>query len=419
MEYMVNVEDLQPGMYVSRLDRPWLETPFHFQGFHIKDQDDIREVQQICDFVFVESTRTDEAIDLPQIATGPAPQASNNSRWRQRLKKFTARRPPWRRHSVSISEELPAARRLHNDSSDLLRSALDNARTGRSVDIKSARSAVKDLTHSVMRNPDALGWMSKLKQEHEYTYKHSLSVCILSLVFGRHMSLPESELYELGLGAFLHDIGKMRIPLEVLDKPGALSEEEFTEMRRHPEYGVEIVSSSGGVSDTVRDIILSHHERMNGSGYPQGIPAELIRPMTHMVAICDTYDAIVSKRPYKKPVTAVRAVEILNRERGNLFDPWLVDQFIQCVGVYPVGTLVELSNDETGIVVSANREARLHPRVLILLNNEGQRLERPFVRDLAADQTDDGHERFHITHALGEEGRGLSTTDLEQYMADS
>ena len=419
MEYMVNVEDLQPGMYVSRLDRPWLETPFLFQGFTLRDQDHIREVQQCCEFVYVESTRTDSAVDLPRVSTGPAPPASDNSRWRERLKRFTARRPPWRRHSVSISEELPAARRLHTDSSDLMRNVLDNARSGRSIDIKSARAAVKDLTHSVMRNPDALGWMSKLKQEHEYTYKHSLSVCILSLVFGRHMSLPESELHLLGLGAFLHDIGKMRIPLEVLDKPAALTPEEFAEMRRHPEHGVEIVSASGTVPDTVSDIIRSHHERMDGSGYPQGLSAELIRPMTHMVAICDTYDAIVSRRPYKKPVSAVRAVEILNRERGNLFDPWLVDQFIQCVGVYPVGTLVELNNAETGIVVSANREARLHPRVLILLDNEGQRLERPFVRDLATDRTEDDHERFHITHALGEEARGLNTGDLEQYMAET
>jgi len=300
-----------------------------------------------------------------------------------------------------------------------MRTALDNARTGRGVDIKSARAAVEDLTQSVMRNPDALGWMSKLKEEHEYTYKHSLSVCILSLVFGRHMCLPEAELHQLGLGAFLHDVGKMKIPLEVLDKPAALTAEELAEMKRHPEYGMEIVSDSGNVPDTVRDIILSHHERMNGSGYPQGLTAELIRPMTHMVAICDTYDAIVSKRPYKKPVSAVRAVEILNRERGNLFDPWLVDQFIQCVGVYPVGTLVELNNGETGIVVSANREARLHPRVLILLDKEGQRLERPFVRDLAAERGEDDRERFHIVHALGEEARGLNTGDLEQYMAQA
>jgi len=419
MEYIVYVEDLQPGMYVSRLDRPWLESPFLFQGFTLRDADHIHEVQQVCEFVYVESAHTDPGIDLPRISTGAAPPASDNSRWRQRLKKFTARRPPWQRHSVSISEELPAARRLHDDSSELMRTALDNARTGRSVDIKSARAAVEDLTQSVMRNPDALGWMSKLKEEHEYTYKHSLSVCILSLVFGRHMCLPEAELHQLGLGAFLHDVGKMKIPLEVLDKPAALTAEELAEMKRHPEYGMEIVSDSGNVPDTVRDIILSHHERMNGSGYPQGLTAELIRPMTHMVAICDTYDAIVSKRPYKKPVSAVRAVEILNRERGNLFDPWLVDQFIQCVGVYPVGTLVELNNGETGIVVSANREARLHPRVLILLDKEGQRLERPFVRDLAAERGEDDRERFHIVHALGEEARGLNTGDLEQYMAQA
>ncbi len=418
MEYMVNAEDLKPGMYVSRLDRPWLESPFLFQGFILRDEAHVREVREVCEYVYVESIHTDPAINLPSIATAPAPRASDNSRWRNRLKKFTAERPPWRRHSVSISEELSTARKVHGDSSALMRTALDNARAGRGVDIKAARTAVEDLTQSVMRNPDALGWMSKLKDEHEYTYKHSLSVCILTLVFGRHMSLPEEELHQLGLGAFLHDIGKMKIPMEVLDKPAALTPEEFTEMKRHPEYGVEIVTASGKVPDTVRDIILSHHERMDGSGYPQGLGAELIRPMTHMVAICDTYDAIVSKRPYKKPVSAVRAVEILNRERGSLFDPWLVDQFIQCVGVYPVGTLVELNNGETGIVVSANREARLHPRVLILINQEGERLERPFVRDLATDQTEEGNERHHIAHALGEEARGLTTADLEKYMSE-
>lgn len=419
MEYVVKVEDLQPGMYITRLDRPWLDSPFLFQGFTLTDQDQIREVQQVCEFVYVESARCAPEVVLPRASASRPPPASDNSRWRERLKHFAARRPPWQRHSVSIAEEITTARRLHRDSTELMRTALDNARGGRSVDIKSARAAVADLSQSVMRNPDALGWLGKLKEEHEYTYKHSLSVCILSLVFGRHMGLPEHELHELGLGAFLHDLGKMKIPMEVLDKTSALTPDEMTEMKRHPEYGVEIVSGSERVPETVRDIILSHHERMNGSGYPQGLSAELIRPMTHMVAISDTYDAIVSKRPYKKPVSPVQAVEILNRERGNLFDPWLVDQFIQCVGVYPVGTLVELNNGETGIVVAANREARLHPRVLILINREGERLERPVVRDLAAERSDEDHERYHIAHALGEEARGLTTVDLERYMAEA
>ncbi len=417
MEKKLDVEDLAPGMYVIRLDRPWLESPFPFQGLMLENWADVREVRALCKQVYIETAP-------PREGSGGKPatnrhQPSDDARWQGRLRKLADKPPVQPAPPVALRREAGPARLLHGQTTSFMRSALHRARRGDDIDVPAARAAVRELSRSVFRNPDALLWLGKLKQKHEYTYQHSLSVCILSLVFGRFLGLTEEQMQALGLGAFLHDIGKMQIDQALLDKTTPLTAEETAVMRRHTEYGVAIVDATGDLSDISRDIILSHHERMDGSGYPAGADATDIMPLTHMVAICDTYDAIVSARPYKEPVSALAAIAILTRARGTLFDPWLVDRFVQCIGVYPVGTVVELNNGETAIVVAINPQTRLHPRVLVIRNREGAELAQPFIRDLARSATGSESGEYNIVHALTALDHGSTAEQFEHFMASS
>lgn len=410
-ERKVYVSQLAPGMYVSRLDRPWLESPFPFQGLLLENWEQVAEIQNACEYVYVEEPGEEPAGEAQspggviasvhgrrrnrRLRSGPRPIQEQESAWRasqpvaqiQRLGPASRRAPPV---TATLQKEMHTARPLIDETREVVFQQLHDARHGRSLDVPAAREYVGRLTKSILRNPDALTWLSALKQRDEYTYLHSLSVCILSVAFGRYLGLARETLLELGFGAFLHDIGKMRIPDSVLNKPGQLSAQEMEMMRRHPQLGVEIVDGSERIPTNSRDVIYSHHERLDGSGYTEGVQGERIHLLTQLVSICDTYDAIVSHRPYKGATSPLTATGVLYRSRGRLFDARLVHEFIGCIGVYPVGSLVELSTEEVGVVLAAN-EDRLRPKVLVVLDAERQRLKTPYEVDLTRMlQTPDG-----------------------------
>jgi len=432
-EHKVDVSDLKPGMYVTRLDRSWLDSPFPFQGFLLDNWQQVAEVQDACEYVYVE-LEEDPAIKESKPATRGVLTAQPDSRpkrrwglrlsarggrkerrergfrssdkggrksrddrndqgeaWENRLARqvgqAVGKAPPV---TVSIEEEIRAARPLIQETRGLVLQHVEDARHGRSLDTQAARECVEDLTESVLRNPDALVCLSALKKRDEYTYLHSMSVCILSISFGRYLGLPRETLRELGFGAFLHDIGKMHIPDNVLNKPGPLTPDEMEIMRKHPEYGMEIVDGSERIPSSSRNVIFSHHERLDGSGYTEGVSGANIHPLTHIVSVCDIYDAIISQRPYKMPCSPMDATGELYRTRGRLFEVDLVHQFIACIGIYPVGSLVELTTGEVGVVVATNK-VRLRPKVRLVLDEEHRRLENPYEIDLVHQvQTADG-----------------------------
>lgn len=441
VERKVDVGDLKPGMYVSRLDRPWLESPFPFQGFLIEDWSQVEEVRNACEFVYIE----EGARDLPEPETnaiiGAPVQAPRRKSPGGRLRDHILRRkeeqavaedhgwsrrlglkveglPERPRVTRSLEKELHAARPLIKETHELVRQQVLDARHGRSLDMPAARESVARITDSVLRNPDALVCLSALKKRDEYTYLHSLSVCILSVSFGRYLGLPEKTLLELGFGAFLHDIGKMHIPDEVLNKPGRLTPEEMSVMRKHPELGVEIVEGSGNIPSSSRNVIYSHHERLDGSGYIEGVSGEKISPLTHIVSVCDTYDAIISHRPYKRANAPLDATAELYRTRGRFFEADLIYKFIGFIGVYPVGSLVELTTREVGVVVE-NSSDPLRPRLLVLLDNSHQRLDDPYSLDLMrVHQTSTGR-RLDITRSLATGEYGLDPFELMRYVEEA
>ena len=249
---------------------------------------------------------------------------------------------------------------------------LEEARLGTSVDTTAAKAVVSQLVERVVANPDALIWLTHLKRRDEYTATHCVNVCVLAITFGRWLGLEGDTLRILGLGALLHDVGKMHVPPEVLNKPGRLTDEEFDIMKAHPELGHELLSGSAEVGDEAMEIVLRHHERIGGQGYPGGLTGEQISRLTKIVSIVDVYDAVTSDRVYHDGISPSAALKNLYNWAPNNFDADLVEAFIRSIGIYPVGSLVQLNTGDVGIVVATNESYRLRPLLLLVLDADQQ-----------------------------------------------
>lgn len=384
-------------MYVAELDRPWLGTPFLFQGFKIRSHAEIEEIKRYCSWVY---------IDIPD-AKGAAPERRQPA---APVRKVSAvpteaeqrvahdflkiinqpRAEPVYRDQRAIEQELGEAREHHAVARTLVYQILEDVRTGKNLDSVRAKRVVGELTESVIRNPDALTCFIQLKKKDEYTAMHSLRVCILALAFGRHLGLDHDTLQMLGLGALLHDIGKVKVPTDILNKPGALTDYEFALMRSHVPRGVEILERMPGIPRPAVDVARCHHERYSGSGYISGLKGEQIGFFGMIGGIVDCYDAITSDRAYRPGMSAHQALKQMYEWRARDFHSGLVEQFIQCMGIYPIGSVVELNTGEIAVVVTMNRVRRLKPRVTVVLNANCKPYATPVTIDLMTQKTGDG-----------------------------
>ncbi len=344
---VIPVSGLKVGMYVAELDRPWLETPFILQGFEIKSVTQIEEIAQHCQHVYVDESRDSWQGAEERVGLGQA---------RKRI-----HAPP-----SANQKSYERARLAYHDAQQLTRSFMDDVRFGRGINIQAVKKTVSELVKNMLADPGAMMWMSKLRNKDEYTAEHSLNVGMLAINFGRHMKLSEEDLISLGIAGMLHDVGKMRTPLEVLNKPGKLEPEEFKQMMAHARNGRDILMSHRTVDHSAIDVAFTHHEMLDGSGYPRKVNAKSINDFTRMVTVCDIYDAITSERIYKKGQSSREALNILHQGRGKKFDQSLVDKFIECIGLYPPGSIVELGSGEVGIVISINYRHRHLPKVMII-----------------------------------------------------
>lgn len=365
----IDAKDLKIGMFVSKLDRPWLETNFWFQGFEIKNQADINAIQKQCEFVF---------IDVSKQTSVPQYVAHNTAYTPDFLEHV---QPPPKRGS--FNQEIHKAEVIYSKASGLVKNFMEEVKFGRPINALAAKKAVAYCVDSVLNAPDALMLMTQLKSRDEYTAQHSMNVCIFSIALGRQINLPLDELNNLGLCGMMHDMGKMQVPLEVLNKPGRLTSDELTLMQSHTAKGWKILLNTQGMYAGAVDVAYSHHERLDGKGYPRQLKAEQITPYTRIVAIADAYDAISSDRVYKKGQTHLEAIKILTEasSTGHL-DSGLTMKFIECLGTYPAGSLVELSSGEVGMVIEVNPKAKLKPKVLMLLDKNKQHCNH-YIADLA------------------------------------
>jgi len=345
IEFKLLPDALEIGMHVTRLDRPWTEVPVLLQGLTIESPDDIDMLRGHCEYVYVEIEK-EFWLD-----------SSRSKQEIQEEKKY-----PGLQEKVNIHDELPKAKLTFEDAKSQVNEVLTSISNGETFDMDASRKAIQSCVGSILKNANALLWLTQVKEQDQYTAEHSLRVGILSIAFGRFVGLKEHELELIGLCGMLHDVGKTKIPDDILNKPGRLTRVEYDIMKEHSTLGRDILEQQKGVNRIIKETAHYHHERIDGKGYPEKLSAGYLHRFVCMVSIVDVYDAITSARPYKDGSPAFDALRILFSERDKHFDKELTEAFIRMVGIYPPGTLVEMTNGEIGIVVSANPDSRLRPR---------------------------------------------------------
>lgn len=365
----VGVGDLRLGMYVVELDRPWTESPFLFQGFRIDSAEQLEKLRELCRFVHVDEPDDgggDRTIRLSMNAHPGANPDRARSEW-QRMASEDRR--------VTFQRDFREVRAIRARTREYVGRLLTDARFGKAVDTALAKSVVAETVDAVTADPDTALWLTQLKRIHDYTAQHCINVAVLSIAFGAHLGYSKEQLRLIGLGALLHDVGKMRTPPHILDKPGRLTPEEFEVMKRHPVDGYEIMKATGEVPAQALQIIRFHHERLSGNGYPDGLRGAQISTAVLVVAICDVYDAMTSERIYHHSVTPDQGLNTMFRIAPADFGRELVQEFIRCVGIYPVGSVVELATGAIGVVMTKDPLNKLRPVVMLLRDPDG----RPYV----------------------------------------
>ena len=367
-EKKISTVYLQQGMYVSSLDRPWIDTPFLLQGFVIKDEEEIALLKKYCEHVFID---TDKGLDSAHFERDDQRLKTN-----ERLEKSLVDQTKLIEYvdTKTAAEEMPVAKTAVSEASSRVVSIMESVRSGKEINVDQVKTVVEPIVESIIRNPDALMWLTQMRDKDSYTYSHSVDNCALAITFGRHMGLPKSDLDTLAMGLLLMDVGKMKIPAEVLNKTEPLTEEEYKLVRSHVQHSVEILEKSEGIDIDIINIALTHHERFDGSGYPNGLVGTDTPVYGRIAGIIDCYDAMTSNRPYGKPVSPYKALQEIYNWRNTYFQEELVEQFLQCLGVYPTGTLVEMQTGEVGIVMAQNKTRRMSPQVMLLLNKD----KKPF-----------------------------------------
>jgi putative nucleotidyltransferase with HDIG domain len=312
---------------------------------------------------------------------------------------------------VLVEDEIAAAREIRTQAQKRFTGLLKAARLGKGVDVKSASSIVGDMVESLLRNPDALMLLRNISHFDTEAESHAINSCILSLTFGRCLGLPTYELEELGLAALLHDIGETEVPLEIL-REGPKNTNETALYNRHTEFGAKILRDGYRLPERVIDVALSHHEQVNGDGYPNGLKGEEIGYFSRIVAIVNVYDHITlgSTGPSLPPAEALRYLYLY---RDKFFDAALTESFIQCLGVYPVGSLVELATGEVAIVISIPPEAHLYPRLLLVRDSRKKSYLPPHIMSLAQFASSENAEKYAITRVLP---AGAYDIDIRAYL---
>ena len=425
VETRIHVSDLALGMHVVRLDRPWEDTDFLLQGFVIRDPKDIHSLQAQCDFVFIEG-RLDLA---PQYNAHPTrtqarPKSSTGffSMFKRSAKKAEAtsepiqKKPPRKRvtyiNKVDVGTEMPLATVKFEEAQKTAKSIMSGLRVGRALDLNNARKVVNSCVESVLRNENALLLLTKIKHQDEYTAEHCINVSILSAAFGKHLGLLEGEIRTLALCGLLHDVGKTRIPDEILNKPGALTPAEFKIMREHTTHGRTILMGTSNSLGAAVDVAYNHHERMDGQGYPRGLGAHQIPYFAKVVGLVDTYDAITSNRVYDKGRASMQALDIIHKHRGSQFDKELAEAFIQMIGIYPPGSIVEMLNGEVGVVVESHPKHKLKPKVLMVRGADRQELTPYRHLDLMQAPKDASDQPYQIAKEVPDGSYGIVLQDF-------
>ncbi len=375
----ISSQEIQVGMTVIELDRPWTDLPVMFQELNISTESDIKLLQKYCQFVFIDY-ESFKFYRQQQIST-----LRNKIRYKNQARKASEVKR-------SLKQELPKAKKAFDNSNAHIHKVMQEVQNDGQIDISKSKELVAECVKSILNEPSAMFWMSKIKSKDEYTAEHCLRVAILAIAFGRHLQLPPDELEMIGLCGMLHDVGKMKVPASILNKKEPLTEDEYEIIREHTVLGYVFLKEHGGIDEQVCTAAYNHHESLVGDGYPRQIDSSYLSLYDRIIAIVDSYDAITSDRCYSKGISADKATAILYKEISSRYDEYLVKEFIKMVGVYPVGTFVQLNNGFYAIVLSSNPDAKLSPIVEIIADERQVPLKRKVAVDLSKGKTHKGVE---------------------------
>jgi len=367
-------------MYVTELDRPWLDSPFLFQGFSIESPDQLAALQECCGYVYIDEARD---LALGQGAARGSDEAPDRTDLTLPGIKESTERSGFR---LAVRRVLEYRQKLYPH----LQRVMEDARLGQLMDARETRAMVQQLVEMVAVNPQAALWLTNLKDRHSHTADHCFNTAVLAVAFGSHLGMPKDVLEQVGLGALMHDVGKMRTPVAILDKPGVLTEDEFDILKKHPVDGYQMLRKQGGFPDLALEVVHLHHERVGGQGYPFGLKGEEIPLHARVVAIAEVYDDISSDRVYHDGVPAANCLNMMFHWAPRDFGEDLMQEFIRCIGIYPIGSLVELNTGALGIVMSSNPDSRLKPVVMLVRDREGRPYRRRPLLNLAAPGIQDG-----------------------------
>ncbi len=497
--FQIPVGNLQKGMFVVELDRPWLDTPFLLQGFLVDSQVELDTLRKYCRYVYVDlalsnstlaetirAAELSDTIGAPPAAPPtlrfdtvlddkPAPREriprpvrirsdlAISRQTRERFRDFiratavasaeTADDPAWRRaldwlrpeprrraakrprsapgspqsaldgqlpadielhryvDTTPVEAELPRARTAFGVGERALDTLVTDVRQGRIPDVEQVSEAVDQIVESMIDNPDALLWVARLREESIQTYQHGVKVALYLVALGRHLGFPRAELANLGMIGMLADVGKTRLPSALLEKPGMLSPAEYNIVKEHVRLGLDALGSSMRLAPSIVEGIAQHHERLDGSGYPRGLRGDEIGIHGRMAAIADSFAALITARAYANACAPQDALMNLYEWAGTSFHEALVEQFVQAVGIFPVGSFVELSSGEVAAVLAHNRVRRLEPRVLVLTAPDKTPLAEPFERDLLQRSKASDGARLRVVRGLAAGAYGLRLRD--------
>jgi putative nucleotidyltransferase with HDIG domain len=382
----VTVSQLREGMYIHELCSSWISSPFWQKSFLIDHEDTLLKIQKSSvKEAYIDTSKgldVHEEVPVVVIESSP-PEVSQEPVAAKKIpmekaKDFSAIA------KTSFASEVGRAAEIVDQSKAAVCTMFNEARMGKAIEAEQAMPLVEEIACSVMRNPSALIGLARLKTADDYTYMHSVAVCALMIALSRQLNLNDEQTREAGLAGLLHDIGKMSVPLTILNKPGRLTDDEFVSVKSHPKAGYEMLKEAQGVGEIALDVCLHHHEKMDGSGYPKGLKGDQLSIYAKMGAVCDVYDAITSNRPYKSGWCPAESLRKMSEWAGGHFDEVVFQAFIRSIGIYPVGTLVQLQSGRLAVVIEQQvGKSLLHPKVRVFFSTKSNTYITPILLDLA------------------------------------
>ncbi|MBI5007659.1 MAG: HD-GYP domain-containing protein [Nitrosomonadales bacterium] len=370
----IRVSDVRSGMFIHEICGSWMDHPFWKKAFLLSEGEDLKTLKSCgVQEVWID---TDKGLDIGAEAVLSTP-AEATQKVEDELRAIA--KAPLGEPRVPIHEELERARKLHAKSKAAVTSMFLEARMGNAIKVSEAAPLVDEINQSITRNPEAFLNLARLKTKDDYTYLHSVAVCALMIALGKQLGLSGADLKDVGLAGLLHDVGKMMIDDQVLNKPGKLTDDEFELIKEHPRRGWELLKDSPDITEVALDVCLHHHERVDGTGYPERISGDKLTLFARMGAVCDVYDALTSNRCYKNGWEPAETIRKMAEWRNGHFDERVFQAFVKTIGIYPSGTLVRLKSGRLAIVIEQTEKSLLTPIVKAFFSTKSN---EPFLPEL-------------------------------------